>query len=104
MYFRKLAPDGLLAVHISNRYLDLAPVIGAVANRLGLAGRIEDDVTRASDRSQIDKATSVWAVLARTPADLSELDQDLRWQTLEAPADAPVWTDDFSNLFRSIKW
>jgi hypothetical protein len=41
MYFRKLAPGGLLAVHISNRYLDLAPVVAATAQRAGLVSVME---------------------------------------------------------------
>ena len=35
LYLRKLAPHGLMAVHISNRYLDLAPVVGATARAAG---------------------------------------------------------------------
>src|SRR5207244_8114742 len=43
LYFRKLAADGVLAVHISNRHLDLAPVLGNLAQELGLASLREYD-------------------------------------------------------------
>ncbi len=62
-YRRKLAPGGVLAVHITNRHLDLAPVLAAEADRLGLVA-----VRRQESASGDLTATSDWVVLARDAA------------------------------------
>src|SRR5262249_22100380 len=41
LYVRRLAPDGIIALHISNRYLDLKPVAARIAQELGLAGLVQ---------------------------------------------------------------
>ena len=75
MYFQKLAPHGLLMVHLSNRHLRLAPVVAGTAAALGVVARLRDD----DDETAIGKSTSTWAVLARTPEDLGRLkDNDRR--------------------------
>ena len=98
LYARKLAPHGVLAFHLSNRYLDLPPLVArlAAAHDPPFATRIDDDF--ASDRERAEgKYPSTWAVLARDPADLGPAADDVRWQATR-PKPGPVWTDDFSNL------
>lgn len=104
LYFKKLAPAGVLAVHISNRFLDLKPVLEAVARDLGLVGISEDDFRMSPAQAKEGKLTSQWVVLARTAADFGELTRDTRWQPLSARPDTRAWTDDFSNIITSIKW
>jgi hypothetical protein len=102
LYFEMLKPDGLLALHISNRYLRLEPVVAALADDLGLGGRLlmDDD---ASDTPGALSAT--WVLLARTPEDLGHLVDEPRWkQTLERDPKVTAWTDDFHNLLSVFKW
>jgi hypothetical protein len=98
LYVRKLAPGGVLAFHLSNRYLDLPPLVarfGAAHDRPFFA-KVDRDMP--SDRDREDgKFPSGWAVLARTPADLGPAAKDPHWQA-EPPRPGPVWRDDFSNL------
>jgi SAM-dependent methyltransferase len=98
MYLRKLRPGGLIAVHISNRYLDLAPVLAANAYDLGLqAWDLQDAVTSEEDQS--GKQPSHWVMLARTEADAkSVLHRDFEWSKLERRPDFRTWTDDYSNV------
>jgi hypothetical protein len=100
MYLEKLAPEGILAIHISNRYLHLEPVLGNVAQELGLAGRVQVD--REEDKP--GKSSSDWAVLARRETDLGELVNDKRWEPLELKPKLGVWTDDYSNVLSIFNW
>ncbi len=108
MYVRKLRPGGLVAFHVTNGYLDLPQVVAAVASDLGLAARVEyDDRVDRRDRA-LGKDRSVWAVCARTAADLGPLAADARWLPLTGPgASAPrasaLWTDRFSNLVALLR-
>jgi hypothetical protein len=100
VYLRKLAPDGLLAFHISNKYLDLEPVVAVLAAAAGLVGRIQVDATN----KEIGKESSTWAVLARREAHLGPLANHPRWRPLHRRPGAPLWTDDFSNVLRTFRW
>ena len=94
LYFSKMMPDGVLAVHISNRYLNLEPVLGNIAEELGYVALREKD----DNDDEVGKYTSDWVILARKSADFGSLLQDKRWQPASRKESVGVWTDDFSNL------
>jgi hypothetical protein len=100
LYFHKLRPDGRLLVHISNRHLDLAIVLGAVARDLGLVALRQSHEPGDSDR---DLLSSTWVLLARSPEALGAAARDDRWVTLDAPPGARAWTDDYSSLLSVLK-
>jgi hypothetical protein len=103
LYVEMLAPDGLLALHLSNRYLRLEPVVANLAADAGLGGRL----VQHDDAPETEGATrSTWAVLARMPEALGDLAHDARWTTatLEPDPQVGTWTDDFHNLFSVFKW
>ncbi|HSW40041.1 MAG TPA: fused MFS/spermidine synthase, partial [Acidobacteriota bacterium] len=101
LYFSKLAPGGMMAFHISNRNLDLRPVLAGAAKRLNLKGVFRED--REQDE-QIGKFPSTWAVLARTADDLGPLADNPGWIDVESIADPVFWSDDFSNILSVLKW
>jgi hypothetical protein len=103
MYLSKLAHGGILAFHITNRHVDLSLALGSVARTYGLTALIMRDMNVTEEEARAGKDASVWIVMARRPEDLKRLTQDSRWQTLTAPEDFRVWTDDFSNIF-SVLW
>jgi hypothetical protein len=103
LYLDKLADGGVIAVNITNRYLDLRPVLGGLARDAGLSSLVRDDLRVPKARAEAGAAGSVWAVLARRPSDLAPLADDPRWRPLPAPPGSPVWTDDFSNLLSALK-
>lgn len=94
LYFAKLAQGGLLAIHISNRHLDLAPVIGDIARDARLSALVSNEDYIAMH----GKSRSRWALLARNRADLSAIMQRPDWQTLQGRAGRAIWSDDFSNI------
>ncbi|MBI4355428.1 MAG: fused MFS/spermidine synthase [Candidatus Omnitrophica bacterium] len=104
LYLRKLSPGGLLAFHISNRYLELQPVLGdlAAGAQLVCVAQLEKAVAQA-DWDQ-GKSSSQWVVMARRQGDLGPLASDARWERVTGRPGAEEWTDDFSNIvsvFRS---
>jgi len=104
LYLRKLAPGGMLAFHISNLYLQLGPTLGALAHDAGLECRLMEDNGVTPAETAAGKLASRWVVMARSRADLGALAMDPRWVPANVPSGTQVWTDDFSNLLRVIKW
>jgi spermidine synthase len=103
LYLEMLTPRGLLALHLSNRYLDLERVAANLAEDAGLGGRL----LQHDDAAETDGGTrSTWAVLARTWEALGGLAEDARWTatSLEADPRVGVWTDDSHNLLAVIRW
>jgi hypothetical protein len=99
VYRRKLAPGGLILVHISNRYFELAPVVGTLARDAGMACRYQKDVVRTPEQAREGKSGSAYAVLAGRDADLGGIVEDHRWK---APGDGPLWTDDHADVLRCL--
>lgn len=98
LYLRKLAADGIAAFHISNQFLDLAPVLGNLAKDLRLFGL---DQLQGVAREELakGKSDSHWVVIARRRKDLQWLAGDDRWQPLAARPGLPLWTDDYTSLW-----
>ncbi len=101
LYFAKIADGGWLALHVSNRYLDLEQIVAGLAATKGYAGLSWIDAE--GDRT-IGKEESHWIVLARRESDLRNLRSDPNRIPLESrPATAP-WTDAHSSLWPVFKW
>ena len=96
VYLSRLSPVGAIMMHISNRHLRLAPIVGrlAASERLAAVQQVESSGTAAPE----GKSGSHWIAMARTPAALGSLVNDPRWTPLPSSPSAPLWTDDFSNI------
>jgi hypothetical protein len=98
LYRAKLAAGGLLLFNLTNRYLDLDPVIGRQASDAGLVCRVWHDIGVSEDEKRAGKQASIWAVMAANETDLASLTSDGRWQNPGLRPDSAVWTDDYSDL------
>jgi len=97
-YGRVLAPEGLLLVHISNRFLALGPVVAGAAKAGGWQGLRLVHVPSALER-QDEGAVSDWIALSRSPRVLAALKaQDGEWRPLVAQPGFTGWTDDHASL------
>jgi len=96
VYLGKLSSDGMLAFHISNRYLNLEPLLSGLSKRAGLSAFIRRD----NERGLSGKYPSVWVVMAHKDADLGSIANDSRWSRVQGDI---VWTDDFSNILSLLK-
>ena len=93
LYLARLANDGILAFHISNRHLRLGPVVGALAGELDLVARVQFHRPQSNPNGR----PSEWVVLARSEEHLGALATDSRWQRLPGNI-RYVWTDDYSDI------
>ena len=97
-YTDKLAPDGLIVVNISNRFIDLLPILAAAAERLGLTAAWRFDTT--TDRLA---RSSKWVAMARSPDLLAPLLTQHSWSRANSGG-VEAWTDDRSDLFQPLLW
>lgn len=102
LYFSRLTARGIIAVHISNRYLQLEPALAAVAGELGLHGYVRSEGVLSPDDIRQGRTASHWVVLARRPEHVLGLEQVRDWRALEPRAGARVWTDDYSNVLEAL--
>jgi spermidine synthase len=102
VYLDALSPRGLLLVHISNRYIDLEPVLAAAAKRRGLHTMVRSDNPVGRDLL----TGSVWVLLTRDPQQLIAVQArsaEYRWDPLPAPV-GRVWTDDHASVLPYVRW
>jgi spermidine synthase len=97
LYARHLTQDGVLAVNVSNRYLDLAPVVKQSAAAIGMEARVVDTF---GDATRIYYGAT-WVLVTRATQLFSR--PSLRAaQSIERTL--PVWTDDYSSIYRVVRW
>ena len=97
IYLRELNPSGVLAIHISNRYLDLRPVVHELAERFKLhSGWVHSPGGPLSQQSD-------WILLARDAEVLGQAEVASRLQSLDSQRRVRLWTDDYSNLFQILR-
>ena len=105
LYFDRLAKGGLLAIHVSNRFVDLPRLLSGHAADSGLTALLMDEPGRTEEQENEDGGySSTWVVLVRRPEDLRTLPSDDRWKPLKGDPNAPVWTDTFSNILSVLKF
>ena len=104
VYQRVLAPQGILAVHISNRHLDLEPVLAALAERAGFVARIKRYRPPADVPPPAPSTPSDVVVLAREEGTLRALNLDAGWVPLGSPDRVRLWTDDYASIMPLLRW
>jgi hypothetical protein len=104
VYGRALSDDGLLLVHISNRFLDLEPVVAAIAADGGWQARLLLNRPQQGPAGTME-AQSVWIALSRAPRPIATLAAaDPRWRPLEARPGLAPWRDDFASVLPVLRW
>ncbi|KAB7648505.1 fused MFS/spermidine synthase [Polymorphobacter fuscus] len=108
VYARVLAPDGVLLVHISNRYLDLEPVVAAIARAEGWTARVRRHQPGPVAAPGEADTRSIWIALTRSPARMEQViaatgDAPADWQALRDSRGAQPWTDDFASILPAFK-
>src|SRR3546814_542692 len=112
IYARSLKPDGILLIHISNRFFDLEPVLAAEAKARGWSAAIRMDP--GPPREDGNLTGSNWAALTATPQRLTELTGGIRprgqaqdngaWVPLEERPGFERWTDDYASTLPVLLW
>jgi hypothetical protein len=103
LYLRKLDDDGAVIFHISNRYVDLRPVLIALANEARVPGAFGDRDPTTEERGKLYYG-SRWIAMAKKPSTLAELLRQYGWTPLPPEPAARLWTDDYTDLLGVLKW
>jgi hypothetical protein len=101
-YLTHLDRDGVMMFHISNRYLDLQPLLEGLGAHSGLTayGQLQLVTEPVND----GRATAQWVALARNAGVLEPLGYDQRWTRLDTShPPSLVWTDDYSNILSVLR-
>lgn len=100
IYLGHLAEDGVLAFHITNRFLNLEPVLGRLAEKNDLAGKIYRHYPESglATDGETGETVSFWVLLANDPADIGISQADETLQALEFDPESRPWTDDYTNI------
>jgi hypothetical protein len=99
IYRRELAPGGVVAVHISNRFLDLKPVLANIAAATGMSARLVNDVPA----DETGASSTDWVLLAENDEPFSHPTLADRVEPMEPNPAFSVWTDQFNNLLDVLK-
>jgi hypothetical protein len=98
LFMQHVAADGILAIHISNRFLDLKPVLANIARAEGLSARLVTDSPEGNGSASMTD----WVLIARGPdAFAHELLQVA--EPIEPNPQFSLWTDQFNNLLDVLK-
>jgi hypothetical protein len=97
----RLVRDGLLVFHISNRHLDLEPVLSRLAGELNLNALVRRDQVDVDDGS--GRSSSVWVAMARDTNAMAALKASGLWERVHGLETVGVWTDDFSNILALLR-
>ena len=103
LYLSRTIVGGSLLFHLTNRYLDLEPVLGNIAVDLRLTCRIRKYTPSRAAKLRGEEP-STWALLSRLPESLGRIARDRRWRDCARDPSARTWTDDYSNPLGVVRW
>src|SRR5262245_954000 len=98
VYLRHMKPGGVVAFHVTNRFLHLAPVVKRIADAGGLHAALIADDAEHSDLARTD-----WVLVTRDPGLLAREEIAKATSQIDEIRGLGVWTDDFNNLFQILK-
>jgi SAM-dependent methyltransferase/MFS family permease len=102
VYLRQVKPDGIVAFHLSNRFLKLIPVVARLAREQGVQATLVSDDPEDDDDTL--RSRSDWVLVSKSPAALAR--PEIVSAGGEPAEDEPewrTWTDDYSNLVQILK-
>ena len=99
VYLKHMKPDGIIAFHVTNRFLSLAPVVEKIASRKGLQVVLIHDEAEGNDALR----RTDWVLVARNPQVLQQDAIRTASTPIKPIAGLGVWTDDFNNLAEVLK-
>jgi len=100
-YLRHMKPDGIVAFHVSNRFLDLIPVVARLAEELDARAVLINDEEEEEEKTL--KSRSDWVLVSRDPKALAVPEIAEAATPAEDRAEWRTWTDDYSNLVQILK-
>ncbi len=104
-YKQKISENGIIAVHVSSRYFNLAPVVASIAkaNGLHVAAKIQttDTISGGQVKSK-DWSPSFWVAVAANPEIIKQISAMPGWTEPKTKPNS-LWTDDYSSIWAALK-
>jgi SAM-dependent methyltransferase len=100
LYVRHLKPDGVLAFHVSNNYLDLAPIVQQLAQEIGWPAV---QVANRADRDELILPAD-WVLVTKNSSIFENPAVRVHTQAIVPRVRLRPWTDSFNNLLQVLKW
>ncbi len=104
IYFDHLTSTGVIAFHISNRHLNLTPVVAALAKYEGMVALWCPDSNISEQEAMSGKVPSNWVFVVNDLSDLAGLQRDPKWFPIQPDDDKHLWTDDYSSIISVFEW
>jgi hypothetical protein len=101
VYLKHIKPDGVVAFHVTNRYLNLAPVVAMLAKDAGFKAALVSDEPADDIRGVL--ALSDWVLVTKNGSLLASKSVAQKTVLIDEIAGLGIWTDDFNNLFQVLK-
>lgn len=98
IYFSKLKPGGLIVINISNRHLNLKPLVAAIAKDTGAEARFYRYGGKMLSPPEIKSASAAYAIVTRNPATVKIIDTQYPHWKAYGGAPTHAWTDDYANF------
>jgi len=95
-YRSRLKPSGIMLFHVSNRYLDLSPVLAVLAHDAGMSAWQWADLMGSSGKDEVGKSPSEWVVISGNTAAFTSFRGG--WSRLQHSETTPIWTDRHSSV------
>jgi hypothetical protein len=104
IYMHKVKPNGIIAINISNRYLNLEPQLAALSKETRVPVMVRHSPTnQISPKSDLIYTGSVWAVFSPNPKTLISLGKTGLWESISSRPGFRLWTDDYANIITSLR-
>jgi SAM-dependent methyltransferase len=100
LYWKHLKPDGVLAVHVSNRYLTLGPVVALAAKEFGKTAKMVNFDT--DERTETEETDSDWVLVTSRSGFFDNPELKVAHDIKPIPG-LRMWTDDYSNLYKILR-
>jgi hypothetical protein len=100
LYRKHLAPGGILAFHISNQYLDLAPEISLLARAEGMQARLVHSLANES----VGESSATWALVTDSAAFFGNPKVASFSKAMPVQPGLHLWTDEYSSLLPLLRW
>lgn len=97
-YLSKLKQGGIIAFHISNRYMDLRYPLSAIAENMGLLAAFRFHIASPENRTAPRDSNSLYVIMSRTPEDMAYFTKEKGWLLLPAKDGFRPWRDDYANV------
>jgi MFS family permease/SAM-dependent methyltransferase len=102
VYLRHLKPDGIVAFHVSNRFLDLIPIVARIAAEHGAHATLIRDEPDSEDEDR-SRSRSDWVLVSRSEKALDAPEIEAAGIEAEDRPGLRTWTDEYSNLIQILQ-